>query len=274
MPNYEVPTLNKDIYQNDPSKPLGTEDILAYVSDRPLEYVPYQGIILHIQGATYPKKGFPMPESVAAINIIKTILLQATKFPLTLLLVNKNKLLTTFNQVFDRTFSPYKLSPEYLCPTAYNFHKVVSNFLLELGYDITLSVSFSYNLAHVLEYDDAYRYRLQDILSETTHEALTTNTNQEIKRLVSILEQRTPKGNDVANKIKRLLTPIQLLLLIPHYRKAFKKALTHTILKGMQYDPADKYWAQLKGDDYLFTGLPYEERTRGLAIPQAVKVNY
>lgn len=274
MQNYSVPELNKDIYQNDPSKPLGSEDILAYVSDKPLEYVPYQGIILHIQGATYPKKGFPMPESVAAINIIKTIILQLLKFPIFLLLVNKNKLLTTFNIVFDKAFSPYKLSPEYLCPTAYNFAKVVAEFLLSLGYNHPLSVSFGYNIAHVLEYDDAYRYRLQDILSESSHEALTQNTHQEIKRLIKILETRTPKGNDVANKIKRLLTPIQLLLLIPKYRKAFQKALTPTILQGMQYDTADKYWASLKGDDYLFTGLPYEERTSGLAIPQAVKVNY
>lgn len=274
MHSYEVPTLNKDIYQNDPSKPLGTEDIIAYVSDRPLEYVPYQGIILHIQGATFPKKGFPMPESVAAINIIKTILLQLTKFPIFLLLVNKNKLLNTFNTIFDKAFSPYKLSPEYLCPTAYNFAQVIANFLINLGYEYNLSFSFGYNLAHILEYDDAYRYRLQDILSETTYELITTNPIQEIKSLITILEQRTPKGNNVAKKIRKLLDPLLLLLSIPKYKKAFIEALTSSIFIGMQYDQADKYWAQLKGDDYLFTGKTYEERTRGLEIPQAVKVNY
>lgn len=270
MPNYEIPTVSQDMYQSPPTNnPLQNEDILSYVSSRPIEYSPYP--LLYIDGATHPMKGWYEPQIIAELNIIKALILQASRFPLAILVSNKAKLMTSFNMLYDKMFH-YTVNETFMLPAAHGFYRALSALLTSIGFSEDLSKQFAYRFAHVINYDDAYRYRLQDILSETTYFALQSNPRKELKRLITILDQRTPKGNQVANKLKRILTPASFLLILPRYKRAFQKAMTQDTLSAMQYDQADRYWASLKGDDYLFTGHPYHIRTHNLQIPQAVKV--
>ncbi len=271
-PQYGVPEIPKGLYNEKDTSILPGEDIVAYVSNK-VEYVPFQGILVHIQDATFPKKGFPMPESVAAINIIKSIIKESLRFPILILFANKTKLLTSFNNIFKKTFSPYTLKEEYLCPAAYNFHNFLTSFMYSSNLTPTLGLAkeFAYNISHILEYDDAYRYRFQDIISEASLRNLQTNPRKEIMRLLSILKEREGKDNPTARKIEIALTPVLLLLLIPKYKRTFQKAAPSLIL--CQYDLADRYWAYLKADLYRFGGMDYDERTKNLQIPQAVKVS-
>jgi len=270
--SYEIPQVDQQMYQNPrTSNPLGNEEIVSHIATRPIEYNPYP--ILHLEGASYPMKGWYQPEIIAELNIIKAIILRAAQFPAALLLVNKEKAMMAFNGLYDKIFH-YTLNEPYLLPAAKGFYKFTSQFLIHVGIDPTIAKQFCFRVAHIIQYDDAYRYRLQDILSETTHAQITSKPRQELLRLTSILTKRTPKGNLVANKLKLIITPVSYLLLVPKYRKAFIKAMTEDVLKDMQYDDADRYWACLKNDDYLFTGRTVAERTEGLQRPKLVKVNY
>jgi len=275
---YHVQTVSRDIYESEYSSPLAQEDIMAYVTDRPVEYVPYKGALIHIIGAEYPKKGYPTPEAIAALNIVKTAVKEATKYPLQLLSVNRNKLLTSFNNVFNKAFTVYKVKEEYLCPAAYSVFHFLRLFLIRANVTPAVANLAAFNFAHFVEYDDAYRYRMQDIMSESTYNAMVENPRKEILRLLSVLDERTGKGDGigqtVAQKVAKLLSPVLYLLYLPKYKNAFRAAMTHQVFKGMQYDDADRYWACLKDESYLFTGRPYAERTKGLLIPKPVRVDY
>lgn len=270
--SYEIPQVDQQMYQNPrTANPLGNEEIVSHIATKPIEYNPYP--ILHLEGATYPMKGWYEPQIIAELNNIKAIILRVAQFPLMILLINKEKAMIAFNGIYDKMFH-YTLNEPYLLPAAKGFYTFTSQFLIHIGIDKIIAKQFCFRIAHIIQYDDAYRYRLQDILSETTHAQITSKPRQEFLRLIKILEQRTPKGNLVANKLKYVLIPVSYLLFVPKYRKAFINAMTEGVLKDMQYDDADRYWACLKNDDYLFTGRSVEERTAGLQRPKLVKVNY
>ena len=270
-------------YRESKTEPIATkpieaplEEIWTYTTSKPIEYVKYLGILTHIDGATYPRKGNPTPLAVHLINIIKTLLLQSLKHPKTLLLTNKQEVLLSFNIVFEKTFSPiiigeeYRVREEYLCPTAYGVMKFTESFLTTLGYDKNISHQFAYNVAHIFEYDDAYRYRLQDIITECNIQILKFTPTKEIKRLLIILNEREAPNNQTAPKITRHILQVLPLLLIPKVKKAFKQSVHH--LDKCKYDASDAYWACLKGDEYKFTGKTPEDRTRNLQIPKVVRV--
>lgn len=252
------------------------EEIWTYTTSKPIEYVPYVGILTHIDGATYPRKGNPTPLAVHLINIIKTLLLQSLKHPKTLLLTNKQEILLSFNIVFEKTFSPlvtgqeFRIKEEYLCPTAYSLMKFIDSFLTAIGYDKNISHQFAYNIAHIFEYDDAYRYRFQDIITECNIQILKHYPVKEIRRLLTILNEREAPNNQTAPKITHHILQILPLLLIFRVKKAFKQSVHH--LSNCKYDPSDYYWASLKGDDYKFTGKSPQDRMRDLQIPKMVKI--
>jgi len=273
---YHVQEVTRDVYDSEYKSPLGAEDILAYVTDRPVEYVPYRGALIYIVGAEYPKKGYPTPEAIAALNIVKTTLREATKFPVSLFVADGNKLATSFNLIFNKAFSAYKFKKQFLCPAAYNVYLFLNTFLLFFGINKDVAEEFAFNFAHFVEYDDAYRYRMQDLMSESTYERMMANPRKEIKRLMEIFFERTQfkVGDTTPVKVSRLVYPLLMVLLVPKYKKAFKVSLTKEIFKGLQYDDADRYWACLKDEVYLFTGKTYEERNKGRLIPRPVKVDY
>lgn len=114
-------------------------------------------------------------------------------------------------------------------------------------------------IATIFEYDDAYRYRIEDIASETTKEALMKNPRKEIKRLTEIFMQREKThATDMIGRISWLLS---LLLVHPRIKKAFITAVSKLNLKRLQLDNADRYHVLIRAD-YDFTGLSLEDRKR------------
>lgn len=271
---YSVPQLPKELLANDfTNQALGNnEKILSHVAEK-IEHVPYQGTLCYMQGATYPKKGFPFPEKVARVNIIKTTLLEITKHPIPVtvaFLLNRTKTLDSINYIFKKTCQMDVLKKHFLCPAAYATHKFMKHFLVNLGINEYTAEGTATLFSHLLEYDDAYRYRFQDIISEADAQSFVHSPHKEIKRLLSILKEREGEGNQTARKISALVSPLTFLLLVPNIRKAYKKAAPY--LLQAKYDEADRYWASLKGDAYKFTGKTYEERMKNLTQPYLVEV--
>ncbi len=275
MSEYSIPTVPEHVFSTKPTtNPLGNEEILSHVTSKPLEWVPYLGCLIHFDGATYPMKGWVDPYIVADNNKVKALLTTASRHPIPTLLaflINPNKALQSFNILYQKIFHTHTLTLEYLSPVSYNFYLFLNTLLVSLGFNPEISKEFSHNLANTFQYDDAYRYRAQDILTEINFHNLNRNPQKEIIRLLTILQQREAPGNQTAAKIIRLIRPALYLLSVPRFKRAFKHASRH--LLGMQYDDADRYWACLKGDVYMFTGRTYEERTKGLAKPITVRVN-
>lgn len=243
------------------------------------EMIENLGALRYVVGATYPVKGIPIPEAIYAVNQIKTILRETVKYLPTLMFYKKEKLLVSFNTITNRILRSRVVTHstvphKYLCPTAFGVYSIVSNFLVNIGIDEEIAENTGYNIAHIFEHDDAWRYRLQDMATETNIDKLFDNPTQEIDRLLHLYKNRQDvdptgslKGNDTPHvaRIRVFTKLIKYILYIPKYKHAFRSIIR--FIKMMEYDDADWYWVCLR-DDYNYGGKNVEERTKGIVIPK------
>lgn len=255
--------IPKGYYVNNPDEKL--LDSYVFYNTKKLELVSYVGLLDHVVGAKFPRKGVPTRDTMYALNIIKEIIKQSVKNPL--LFVFKNKALNSFNKIFERCFSPFLVQKQSLCKTAFQFYLISETFLIEIGINKDIASKTGYYLSHIFEFDDAYRYRLQDMAYECDIDYLRHNPRKEIKRLIKIWSDREFMGysqNSTADKMRKIISPILLLLFLPKYKKTLLK--TTVYIKGMSYDESDWYWASMK-QSYNFKGLSFEERIFKLKQP-------
>lgn len=262
---FDIPTPPSELFVREKRTLTTGEEVPVYMLEK-IDCLPQQGILVYRTGATYPEKGWPTPEAIYSLNQIKKIILEfmgLCKNPFILfglLITDKNVLMRRFNVVFEKVFEVHVLKEEYLCPAARAFYNFVFAVLKDLGFDEEVSKKFAFNLAQILEYDNAYRYRVQDVMTELN---INNSLVKEVAKLTKLWSSRE-KGL-VHLKMKQIITPLSYFLYIPKYKKAVLKNLH--ILKGMKYDAADWYWCCLR-NDYNYSGISLEERQVGIEIPK------
>lgn len=232
-----------------------------------VEYVPFTGVQIYVVDGEYPKKGFPTPEAVFAINIVKTLTLELIRVAPFLILFGKNIVLGSYNKIANRSLDGYRINEIYLCKAAYSIYLSVFAILKDLGVKERIALNFANNIAHIFEYDDAWRYRMQDMVTECSLVNLKEKPIEEIKRLLGIYFDRDG-GTFIRIKIKRFVSMLSLLLLIPKFKKAFVDNIN---LVNAKFDQADWYWVSQR-NDYLFGGITYEERVSQIKEPKQVKI--
>lgn len=219
-------------------------------------------------GHPFPRKGFPYIEGIMALSKAKRVTLSlfhpyaALKNGLRAFLeayvLNWIRLVDAI--LSDNERIPY-LKYEYYCEFAKGLWHAIYLFLRYLGFSFDTSYRAGLVVATFFEYDDAYRFPPQDVLSETTLEALLKHPRREINRLAKLFWERTMhKGQDGAGaRMIAMAQMFSLLLLLPPVKKAFRFALSNIDFSYLQYDNIDRYWA-LNRSDYMSMGRPLEER--------------
>ena len=134
---------------------------------------------------------------------------------------------------------------------------VVYVFLKQLGISADVAYRTGKIVAHMLEIEDAYRARVQDIFTEASKDALINHPGQEISRLVQIYISREKEAlNERFLAIPRILS---ILLWIPKLRKIFMETVRETNLDRLKLDEIDRYYV-LNRPGYDYLGQPIEER--------------
>ena len=116
-------------------------------------------------------------------------------------------------------------------------------------------------ICFILEFEMAYRYRVQDILSEINYITLRIKPRKEILRLLDILIEREHYKDTMAKKwimIKGLFNII--LILNPNLLKLIQKILTEINPLEVMFSKEDIYWTN-QYVDYSFRGLTTKERS-------------
>jgi hypothetical protein len=204
-----------------------------------IEMVDYvDGINRYMQGVSYPVKGFVFPQAVFAINIAKNAFMFLLSNPLILLRWKKNK--ERFERLAGYALENNRcyLKPEHMTP--------VCREICKLPFGKTAKI-----IGHIFEYDDAYRYRLQDIMNELDVYTLFTNPVGELLKLQDIAITRDP---GLAKKYQ-MLTPFIWLVFI--FKFSFLEAIKDINFNNLKPDENDKYWMSQR-NDYLFFGRDYE----------------
>lgn len=230
-----------------------------------------QGIFLYLEDAEYPQKGMANPQTLWSMNIAKRNFVEPLKlfvnwrFIPSLFLLwltpkkSLNLLIRSYNNLSWRAVNPFVLKGEYMTSLTQEIEWGIYSFLRELNIDGLMAEQFSQILSSCIEYDNAYRLRIVDILHETTREKLLKNPRKEMKRLAKIFGERET-NHVITVKIQRIPLLLGFLLLIPSYKRAFKSAVKDINLKKMQLDEGDRYWGLIRKDGYNYQGKTEEQR--------------
>jgi hypothetical protein len=243
------------------------------------------GIETYLEGASFPKKGLYTGQAIWSINLIKSMIIEPVKliswyfipsFVLFALLPKGkflNKLIKSFNRIGWRIMSVVILKAKYMVNSSKEVKKFIYNFSVKMGLDEQEAIVLSKILSHILEYDTAYRFRFEDIMSETTKNRLLKDLKGEVDRLYDIFIHRE-NGKFERHKLSKLMKVVSYLLLHPKIKKCFIYALEQSQFSNFQYDEADAYWCMQREEYYNYMGQTNSQRISmlkllGYSIPKA-----
>ena len=231
--------------------------------DNPAHNGDIGGIYVYLDGIKYPTKGFPTPDACRANDLVKRMIITQTRVLTSnwLALFSFIRPKNVKNLIKRMTEWAYSISsPYYLKNIRYNWSLRELRVFLEDFFESTGlgEVNTAKAFINILQYDNAYLLRFQDLLNETTQELLRDRPIREIWRLISILKERDNRAH-LIDKFTSFAKIGSLLLLIPKYRRAYKRALDKIDIKRIQMDEADRYLV-LRWAGYKFLGKTDEER--------------
>jgi hypothetical protein len=239
------------LFQYPPStEQVAAEGRIGYEIDR---IEAGNGIHTYIQGVDFPFKGNPTPGAINAINLVKRSLIETLKLFWPLVpFRSPRRLILAFNRITWPYISEHLLLPQYQQPITRELIVFIETFLEGYGQIANVTSTersnslslFANIVAHIVEYDAAYRIRLHDMFQETTKERLSQR--KELKRLLKLYAERDDPR--VASKILFLGNLLSYSLLIPAINKRYKKALNTITYSNLLPDHADLYWASKRTD--------------------------
>lgn len=212
-----------------------------------------EGNLVYIKGHKMPHKGVPHYEAVEAVNKVKKILVNLKPS------ITFERTLEDFNkQAFD-IVKPYLLPVDRMTQAASVIQDHVMLFLTNLRLDADTNWTTARIIAHIFEYDQAYRFRIQDLANETSAPELVLNPRKEIKRLLALNKRRD--SVTVNTKFERVVSILNIIMCLPKYREAFRYAIHIRGIGSLQPDINDRYWMCMKAD-YDYFGLSHGERQK------------
>jgi len=219
-----------------------------------VERIVYEGgIKIYMQGIPYAHKSYPTPQVLEAINTVKRI---STEF-LNIGRATPKQLLVSYDRMTWEVIKMFILKSDVQTPTAKVVGDFLFQFLLEFGFEAQACKRVSTTVAHMFEYDAPYRFRLQDIVNETSTDLLMKNPYKEVVRLLDIAIEREAVLTEYIRPKLRKLKWVALVLLIPKYKNAFKISVKNSNVESMKPDADDRYWMEQRIDYYYFGKKPH-----------------
>ena len=232
-----------------------------------------EGIYIYFEGCKYPKKGWPTQDGTWANNIVKRqtillaqilknkgVILPAMGFALT---PWKYKIsfienaLQQYVRASDMVLMPYYLKEERYCVFCRELRNLIASFLIGIGISLVVAEDTAKIIAHIFEYDEAYKYPLQDAMTDINWNG---NLRKELIVAINRLASRTPHVTTV-DKFKQFNKLLTLALLHPKIKKAFKTAVSMANTDNLKLLDDDYYWCILRSE-YKYRGIPYEQREK------------
>lgn len=193
------------------------------------------GVLTHMVGRDQPFRGFPYKDFVGQIEVIKKI----TKGTLSGFYHHFNFLLLPLafgvfrNMVYIVTYTFYRLVERYrIKPMRYSkaireLHRAFSFPQTQSLKMMRLRLMLREIVCMILEFDNAYRFRAQDLLVEINKESLKKNPIKELNRILTIAEGRET-GQQVRDtwKLFRLFNSVYL-----RFDRRLKRMIVNVLLE-------------------------------------------
>jgi len=193
------------------------------------------GIKVFLAGHAMPLRGMPTAEAVHAIAIIKKLAIYFATSPMCILFFTRS--LERFTALAYLAIEPYVMKAEHMTPCARALRESLA---------VVCDERLAIVLSHVVEYDNAYRFRLQDMLAATTVGGLRGNFFGSIDEM--LLRNRLHDYRKLHDKVRYAAHLLKIALLYPPFRGRWKKFWYHVNFQHLLPDEIDLYWINLRTD--------------------------
>ena len=261
------------------------------------------GVYAHFQGMEYPERGLVKMEDIWATNIVKRLVVHTIKLlpllaPTVIVFVFLpyflkrkilNRVLKAFNDVAMKVMRPSLLQFRHMTPMAQELQRGLQAGLIDLGIEENTSNEFAEIFSNIINFDNAYRYRIQDLANETTMFKLFSKPQRELWRLRKLHEPReridyklenVPDMKDtrlgyqtyiqsgdkysvinspIIRKVRYFYGVAHIMLLHPRIKRAYRNALLVVDWSRILPDDMDRFWMCLRGG-YNYFGKTKHER--------------
>ena len=223
----------------------------------------------------HPEKGIPDPLAVSLANKVKRVLKEEilffsykwtiVAFSAFIFLPFKYKIkilerwLDGWSGYGMLVMEPRLMEVRYYTEFCRALYRFVNVFLKTLGVSQVVADRTAWVVAEILERDNAYRWRAEDVLTETSVEKLLKQPQKEVDRLIGILLQRELKSAKLPKTFKSFARILKFILRLPRFKKAWGIALKEVNFKDFQFDEIDRHQV-MKYGGYNFFGIPVEAR--------------
>lgn len=152
------------------------------------------------------------------------------------------------------------LEDAYYSKNVKEIRKGIEAFLGEIEINKDLAHKVSEVIGMLFEYDNAYRFRINDLLNEADSRKLESNFPKEVERLIDLLAERETIGNDsVPQRFKSGAKLLNYAWKVPKLRKGIKNAIKAINWEKVRLDFPDIYHTCLYSD-YNTQGKTIQER--------------
>lgn len=240
-------------------------------SEKPKDIMPLKkvefpesgGVLTYMEGMEHPYKGFPMFELVERIDMLKKLARNILsgiyayfrgwrKIKLVLLIPVARHIVWTAIYTGYRIVERFKIRPLVYCTALRELHRAFSvpnpN---EQVKDQEARFMLRDLICMLLEFDNAYRYRFQDLIVELDKERLRKKPIKELIRLFEI-GQRREKTQEIRDTWTLFKLAINLYLRLDRKMlKTIQNALLELDLEKIKLDEADRSYC-IPRKDYVF----------------------
>ena len=203
------------------------------------------GVLSYYNEYEYPRKGFPVSKVVEKVGVVKKVLISVlfsllkSKLVLVIaILFFRKDLIKAYGELIDR------LRPIIQFHTLKPFRYCKSVRELYVAFDKE-DEALRDIVCMIFEFDDAYRYRMQDILGEFNKESFAKNPYMELERLLKLVEYR---DND--DRLKTTFRKARHGLFIAFFSGYFREKIISFFEKinpkNMALDSDDLFFAKSK----------------------------
>ena len=228
-----------------------------------VEFPEEGGVLTYMTGHDYPYRGFPYFEFVEKIDLIKKIS-RGTLSGLYHSIKHRNKLrlLLMFPLIF--------MAKDLILTSVRTFHKLIDRFRIKRtrystamrelyrAFDtpranedlrtLELRLMLKDIVCTVLEFDNAYRYRFQDVIISLDKVALKRNTIRELTRLLDVMSSRE-NSQEVRDTWRLGRMAIQFYLRFDRkMQRMIRDILLELNLGKVELAIEDKHFAGLRKD--------------------------
>lgn len=228
------------------------------------------GMLIFRKGDQFPSKGWIFRYALIGINVAKRSAIEDMRMaikapfryvlPIFFILPNSLKkkimylVLERYTKLTDCTFQACGayIKPEFYCKMVREINRVG----MEMAGEDLVMKNLVRTLCMILEFDDAYRYRFQDLFELVNLVAMRRNPGKELARIFRIAVQR---GAGTSEKFETIAKMLPFLLSLKSIRGVVIEFFEKVDISKLVLDEMDWYKCLIWGG-YSFRGIPDIER--------------